>query len=298
VSAGSVRTLLARHGLAPRRDLGQNFLVDPDLARALVREAGVAPGDAVVEVGAGLGILSRALAEVADRVVSLEVDAGLVRLLEAEALLPANVALRHADALDVDLAALVAELGGPARPVRLVANLPYSVGSVVLRRVLDVRGSLAGWAVMVQKEVAGRLVAEPGSPDYGSLTVLHALTTRVRRTRDLAPRCFHPPPNVTSAFLRIEPRADAPLAEGELRELERVVRAAFGQRRKTLVNALRGGGLSPAPEPEAIRALLAGLGHDPRVRAERLSPEEHLALARGLRGPSGCLAGPAAGPGR
>ena len=283
MSAAEVRTLLERHGLAPSRDLGQNFLVDPDLARALVREAGVEAGDRVIEVGAGLGILTRALAEVAEHVVSLEIDSGLVRLLEAEAALPGNVSLRHADALQTDFAALAAELDGPAHPVRVVANLPYSVGSVVLRRVLDVRDSLAGWAVMLQKEVAERIVSGPGSRDYGSLSVLHALTTRVQRTRDLAPRCFYPPPGVTSAFLRIEPRRDSPLEAGELVRIERVVRAAFGQRRKTLVNALRGGGLVPALEPDAIRAALEELGHDPRVRAERLSAEDHLALARRLQ---------------
>jgi len=286
VSVGQVRTLLERHGLAPRRDLGQNFLVDPELARALVREAGVEPGDAVIEVGTGLGILSRALVEVAERVVSLEVDSGLVRLLEAEALLPERVSLRHADALEADLAALVAELGGPARPVRLVANLPYSVGSRILRRVLDLRHDLVGWSVMVQKEVADRIVAGPGSPDYGSLAVLHALVAQVRRTRDLAPRCFHPPPGVTSAFLRLAPRPDSPVAPGELAAVERVVRAAFGRRRKTLVNSVRGAGLVPAPEPATLRAALLELGQDVRVRAERLSPDEHLALARRLLGAS------------
>ena len=137
MSAATVRTLLERHGLAPRRDLGQNFLVDPDLARALVREAGVEPGCAVIEVGTGLGILTRALAEVAACVTSLEVDSGLVRLLEAEALLPEHVTLKHADVLATDLGALAAELGGGGRPVHLVANLPYSVSSPVLRRILD-----------------------------------------------------------------------------------------------------------------------------------------------------------------
>lgn len=285
MSASRIRALLERHGLAPSKELGQNFLVDPDLARALVREAGVEPGDRVIEVGAGLGILTAALAETAERVVSLEIDSGLVRLLETEGLVPANAELRHADALETDFEALAAELGGPGRPVRLVANLPYSVGSVVLRRVLDARGALAGWAVMLQKEVADRLVAEPGSAHYGSLAVLHALTCTVRRTRDLAPRCFHPPPGVTSAFLRITPREDAPLASEELAAVERFVRAAFGQRRKTLVNALRGAGLSPAPPPEAIREALEARGHDARVRAERLSPEDHLALARRLLAP-------------
>jgi 16S rRNA (adenine1518-N6/adenine1519-N6)-dimethyltransferase len=166
-----------------------------------------------------------------------------------------------------------------------VANLPYSVGSRVLRRALDLRGRLAGWAVMVQTEVAERLVAAPGSPDYGSLAVLHALCCDVRRVRELAPRCFHPPPKVGSSFLRLSPRSGSPLRAGELAWLERVVRAGFGQRRKTLVNALRGGGLVPAPDPEAIRAILLELGHDPRVRAERLSPEQHLELARRLAPP-------------
>jgi 16S rRNA (adenine1518-N6/adenine1519-N6)-dimethyltransferase len=243
----------------------------------------VAPGDAVIEVGAGLGILSRALAEVAGRVISLEVDAGLVRLLEAESLLPANVSLRHADVLATDLAALADELSG--RPIRLVANLPYSVGSRVLRRALDLRERLAGWAVMVQSEVALRVLAAPGSPDYGSLAVLHALCCRVRRLRVLPPRCFHPPPKVSSTFLGLSARPDSPLGPGELAWLEAVVRAGFGQRRKTLVNALRGAGLVPAPDPEAIRAILVELGHDPRVRAERLSPEQHLELARRLAPP-------------
>ena len=283
----SVRTLLERHGLSARRELGQNFLLDPELARALVRDAGVAPGDAVIEVGTGLGILSRALAEVAERVISLEVDAGLVRVLAAEALLPANVSLRHADVLASDLAALVDELAG--RPVRLVANLPYSVASLVLRRALDLREHLAGWAVMVQSEVAERVLAAPGSPDYGSLAVLHALCCRVRRLRELPPRCFHPAPQVSSTFLGLSLRPDSPLRPGELVWLERVVRAGFGKRRKTLVNALRGGGLVPAPAPEVVREVLAELGADPRVRAERLAPEQHLALARrlapGLREP-------------
>jgi 16S rRNA (adenine1518-N6/adenine1519-N6)-dimethyltransferase len=207
-----------------------------------------------------------------------------VRVLAAEALLPANVSLRHADVLATDLAALADELAGA--PVRLVANLPYSVASLVLRRALDLRERLAGWAVMVQSEVADRVLAAPGSPDYGSLAVLHALSCRVRRLRELPPRCFHPPPKIASTFLGLSARPDSPLRPGELPWLERVVRAGFGQRRKTLVNALRGGGL--APDPEALRAILAELGLDPRVRAERLVPEQHLRLARRLApGPGG-----------
>jgi len=280
MGARAVRALLERHGLRAGRDRGQNFLVDPDLARSLVRRAGVAPGDAVIEVGTGLGILTRALAETARRVVTVEVDAGLVRLLRAEALLPDNVELVHADVLRMDLAAAASALATEG-PVRAVANLPYSVGARVLRRLLDLRGTLAGWAVMVQKEVGERLRAAPGTPDYGSLAVLHALLARVEPVRELAPGCFEPAPRVTSAFLRVTPRDDAPLGDAELVSFERFARAAFARRRKTLVNALHGG-LDPAPDAEAIRTALATLGHDPRVRAERLPPEALLSLFRAL----------------
>ena len=150
MSAANVRDLLARHGLLARRDLGQNFLVDAALARKLVARSGAAPGDMVLEIGAGLGVLTCALAETAARVVSLEVDAGLVRALVTEGCLPANVDLRHEDALRADLAALLP----PAGAARVVANLPYAIAAPLLRRLLDLRERLEGWSVMIQREVA------------------------------------------------------------------------------------------------------------------------------------------------
>lgn len=278
MSTGSVRELLLRHGLAARRGLGQNFLVDPTEAERLVNLAGVGPDDAVVEIGTGLGILTRALAARARRVLTIEIDAGLVRALRAEDLLPATVELVHADALSVDLAAVVAGLGPR---VRLVANLPYSVSAPLLRRLLDLRGALLDWSVMIQRDVADRLVASPGSKDYGSLAVLHALTVEITRARQLGPRMFHPIPRVDSTFVRIAPLATGPLRGDELDWVERVVRAAFGQRRKTLTNSLRGAGL-PGLDAGRLEAACAEAQIDPRVRAERLSPERLLALARAL----------------
>ena len=279
MSASAVRAFLQRNGLQANRELGQNFLCDESLAKALVEKAGVEPGDHVLEIGTGQGILTRALAARAAQVVTLEVDSGLVRALRAEAALPANVTLLHADVLQVDLQELV---GAREAPVRLVGNLPYSISGPLLRRLLDLRDVLLDWSVMVQHEVAERLLAAPGSRDYGSLAVLHALTVEVARVRNVAPGCFHPRPQVRSTFLRIRPLATPALELAELPWVERVVRAAFSQRRKTLVNALQGGALDPAPDSGLLLAELELLGVDARARAETVPPESLLALARRL----------------
>jgi 16S rRNA (adenine1518-N6/adenine1519-N6)-dimethyltransferase len=284
MSLAGIRASLAEHGLHLSRDLGQNFLVDDELANRLALLAGVGEADCVIEIGTGLGGLTRALAARARRVVSLEVDSGLVRALRSDGALPGNVELLHADALKIDLSALVREERSAGSPVHLVANLPYSAASPLLRKLLDLRGELAGWAVMVQREMARRLVAAPGSKDYSSLTVIHRLTVDLHNAMDLSPRCFFPVPKVYSSFLRVVPRSHCELEQDELAPVERVVRAAFAQRRKTLVNSILGAGLSPAPSRQELEAALSQLDIDPRARAESLTPESLLELARALRG--------------
>lgn len=276
MSAAEVRALLARHGLRAQRSRGQNFLVDEALADRLVDLAGVGAGDAVLEIGTGLGVLTRALAARAARVVTLEVDAGIVRALRAEGTLPRGVDLIHADVLRSDLPALLDRLGSPAR---VVANLPYSISAPVLRRLLDLRGRLEDWSVMLQREVARRLLAPSGSRDYGSLGVLHALVVRVERKLELPPGCFYPVPRVRSSFLRIAPQR-APLVEpDELEAVEAIVRRAFGMRRKTLWSALRG----RVGSPDSLAKALDAAGIDRRARAEQLPPAAFVALARALR---------------
>ena len=279
MSRAEVRATLERRGLRAHKARGQNFLTDPRIAGQIAEDAPVGAGDAVIEIGPGLGVLTRALAARARCVVAIEIDAGLVRTLREEGSLPANVELVHADALEVDLAALAMRLGAP---VRVVANLPYAVSTPLLRQLLDLRGLLAGWLVLVQREVAARLVGKPGTRDYGSLAVLHALTVQIERVRDLPPHCFFPVPRVTSTLVRAIPLDPAPLAADELAELERVVRAAFGTRRKTLPNALRAG-LDPAPAMEVLHGVLDGLGIEHRARAEQQGPGALLALSRALR---------------
>lgn len=279
MTPAEIRGVLERHGLRASASLGQNFLADERLAAKLAAASGASSGDLVLEIGCGLGVLTRALAPRARRVVALEIDAGLVRAVRAEGLLPESVELVHADALEADLRGLLA--AEPA-PRRVVANLPYVVSSPLLRRLLDLRDLLAGWSVMLQREVAVRLLAAPGSRDYGSLAVLHRLTVRVERVLDVNPRCFWPVPAVTSTFLRIEPLEGAPGAE-PLARVERWARAGFAHRRKTLLNAL-GEALPDAGGGAAGHAaLLERAGIDPRARAESVPPERWLALAAAAR---------------
>lgn len=290
MNLGQTRELLERHGLRLSRELGQNFLVDASLAEELARRAGASEGDFVIEVGTGLGVLTRALASRVARVRTVEIDSGLVRALRAEALLPENVELVHADARELPWRAWIEEAAG--RPVRVIANLPYSVATPLLRQLLDLRDGLADWSVMIQREVAERLVARTGERAYGSLTVLHRLAADVDTLAMLAPERFFPRPKVESSFVRVWPRAGSPLAEGELLRVERVARAAFTQRRKRVTNGLARLAERSWPDDDKparrarLEAALGEAGIDPGLRPERIEPEAWLALARGPLGGS------------
>jgi 16S rRNA (adenine1518-N6/adenine1519-N6)-dimethyltransferase len=286
VTPTRLRELLDAHGLHLSRDLGQNFLVDADLADDLARRAGATASDFVIEVGTGLGVLTRAIAARAGRVRTVEIDSGLVRVLEAEQLLPANVELVHGDARRIDWAAWVDEAGGTT--VRVIANLPYSVATPLLRVFLDHRDRLADWSVMIQSEVAARMTAATGEEDYGSLAVLHHLTTDVEILAHLGPERFFPRPKVESAFVRVWPRKKSLLETGELERVEPIVRSAFGQRRKVVTNGLariaerRFSWLSKSEQREALERVLRTAGIDPRLRPERIEPQAWLALSRAL----------------
>jgi 16S rRNA (adenine1518-N6/adenine1519-N6)-dimethyltransferase len=163
--------------------------------------------------------------------------------------------------------------------VRIVANLPYSVSAPLLRAFLDLRGEVEDWSLMLQQDLVDRLLASKNTKEYGSLSVLHLLTVSVERKRTLKPGCFYPVPNVDSAFVRFTPRTDSPLQEGELARLERLTRAAFASRRKTLINSLRGSGFEFEGRAKPAERL-AEIGLDVRVRAEHVTPTQFLALSR------------------
>lgn len=283
-----LRALLDQYELHLSRDLGQNFLIDEDQAADLATRAGASPGDFVIEVGTGLGVLTRALAARATRVRTVEIDSGLVRVLEAESLLPENVELVHADAREVSWQSWIDEAKAP---VRVIANLPYSVATPLLRKMLDLRDGLEDWSVMIQSEVARRLVAETGEKDYGSLSVLHSLVADVDTIARVPPARFFPRPRVDSSFVRVWPRARSPLHAGELERVERVVRAAFSQRRKRVTNGLariaarRWPELSKADQRGELEGVLRSVSIDPGLRPERIEPLAWLELARRLDEP-------------
>jgi 16S rRNA (adenine1518-N6/adenine1519-N6)-dimethyltransferase len=258
----TVQELLARYDLVPRKALGQHFLADPNLVAKLVGLAGVEPGGWVVEVGAGTGTLTRALGEAGFPVVAYEVDERLRPLL-AEVLDGLdNVEVRFRDALAV----LPDELEGG--PWTLVANLPYNVGTPLLLKVLTGGPAVRRLVVMVQKEVADRLISGPGSRTYGIPSVVCALHAQVRREFSVGPQVFIPAPKVDSVVLTLERRVAPPHAA----RAAELASAAFNQRRKMLRRSLAGTVVSVAEILEA-----AGISGD--LRAEQLAPADFVALA-------------------
>ncbi len=275
-----VRSLAAALDLRPTKQRGQNFVIDANTVRRIVRDSGISEGDVVIEVGPGLGSLTLALLEVAARVVAIEVDPAL-----ADAL-PANIADRapgqverfevvQADALRID------QVPGPA-PTALVANLPYNVSVPVLLHLLALLPSLERGMVMVQSEVADRLVAPPGSRTYGVPSVKAAWFADLRRAGSVGRHVFWPAPNVDAGLVAWT-RREAPATSVSREDVFAVVDAAFAQRRKALRPALR----SLAGSAEASEQALTRAGIDPMTRGEQLRLEEFVRIAEELGRGSG-----------
>jgi 16S rRNA (adenine1518-N6/adenine1519-N6)-dimethyltransferase len=259
--------LLAEHGLRPDTDLGQHFLLDENLVDLAVREAAVGHGDVVLEVGAGLGVLTVALARAARAVHAVELDRRLEPALTAALAGHANVTVHWADAMRLDLGAL------RPPPTALVANLPYAIATPLVLESLWRAPSLDRWCVMVQREVADRWFAEPGGRLYGAPSVLLQLAVRPTFRRRVGREVFVPRPRVDSALVGFV-RIAAPPGEG----VRRLVRAAFSSRRKTLVNAVAQAGYDKA----AASGALAAAGLPPAARPEDLAPADFARLAEEL----------------
>jgi 16S rRNA (adenine1518-N6/adenine1519-N6)-dimethyltransferase len=266
-----LRAVIARHGIAARKSLGQNFILDLNLTRRIARAAGALETGTTIEIGPGPGGLTRALlAEGAKRVVGIERDPRcLAALADLTTLLPGRLKIIEGDALVLDPAAL------GERPRRIVANLPYNIATALLLKWLDRIEEYESLTLMFQREVAERLVAARRSPAYGRLSVLVQWLCDVRLLFDLPPRAFTPSPKVRSSVVQLVPRGE-PLAPAEKTTLERVTAAAFGQRRKMLRSSLKSLGVPTEPLCE-----IAGV--EPTARAEELSVTEFCALARALR---------------
>ncbi len=263
-----MRALAARHGIRPRKSLGQHFLIEPTLARRIVELSGVTPGARVLEIGAGLGSLTAALAAAGAAVTAVELDRALVPALEEVAAALEGVRVVLADALQADWGALLE--GGPWA---VVANLPYNVAVPVVLRLLDEEPRVERMLVMVQREVGERLAAVPGHPHYGAVSLRVAWRAEARVVRRVPRTVFWPEPNVESVLVEIR-RRPAPAGVDEAR-LFQVIRVAFAERRKTMRNALVRLGMSRGE----AEAALVRCGIRPEARPEELDVAAFATLA-------------------
>lgn len=282
-SLAELRGELGRRGLRLTKRFGQNFMVDPNLARAVVRAAGVGEGDVALEVGPGAGHLTAALLEAGARVVAVEIDAGLCRMLrerlgdEAGLRLVEGSVLAEGDALSGEVVEALREtMRAAGREAFLVAsNLPYNVGAAFLIALASSDLAWSGGAVTLQREVARRLAASPGTKDYGASSVMWQLMAEGRIERAIPPEVFWPRPEVDSALFTIKPRRDLDGAAAS-REFAEFVKALFASRRKVLRSGLAKA--VPSRTKAEIESALAAVGVDPGARAEDVAPEGLLGL--------------------
>ncbi len=272
--------MLRQQGLAPSKKLGQNFLVHQHTADRIVDLAEINRQDTVLEIGVGLGALTSPLARAAEKVIGLEADSGIIRLHEEQNDLPDNVRLIHQDVLKADFAELARQSGGR---LKIIANLPYSISSPFLFQLIEHQDKIDFAVVMLQKEVALRLLAEPGSKEYGVPTVLLATCATVAMLMQVKPEEFHPRPKVDSVIVRIAfqpvPERVQQLGTFDYSLLKHIVNKTFGQRRKTLLNGLTATGLL---SKQQLAECIASIGLAAAIRAERLTLEDFVHLTRAI----------------
>jgi 16S rRNA (adenine1518-N6/adenine1519-N6)-dimethyltransferase len=274
----SPSSLLRKYGIRPLKRLGQCFLCDRNIMEKIIRIADVRDADTVVEIGAGTGVLTAMIADRARRVIAVEVDRMLVDLLQKELGDRGNVEIIHADVLRFDFSTV--HPGGRqedrGQRLKVIGNVPYNISSQIVLRLLDHRHCIGRAVLMLQREVAERLAASPGTKDYGPLSVYVALYTEPTLESRVPASCFHPRPDVESRIIRLDIR-DEPLCRVDNADFfQRLVRTSFSKRRKTLLNNLKSSSLSISDD--RITAALSTLGIDGSRRAETLSVKEFAAL--------------------
>jgi len=269
------RAILAKYQIRPLKRLGQSFLSDPNIIRKIIEVSDIRRDETVVEIGAGLGVMTALMARRAERVIALEIDRALIPVLHEELKKYDNVEILHVDALKFEFRCR----GGAT--FKVVGNIPYNISSQILFRLLEAKDHISSMVLMFQKEVAERLVADPGSKTYGILSVIVRLYTVPAIVFNVSPQCFYPRPKVESAVVRMD-IPEKPLVEvDDDAFLLTVVRSAFSKRRKTILNNLK------APSRIGLRRedlleVLDSLGIDPARRAETLAPEDFVRLSNAL----------------
>lgn len=263
-----------------QKRFGQNFLIDTHVLNKIVREAGITKEDFVLEIGPGIGTLTQYLCEAAGEVAAVEIDANLIPILKDTLSAYDNVMVINEDILKVDIAALTQEKNG-GNPIKVVANLPYYITTPIIMGLLEGGAPLASITIMVQKEVAERMQAQPGTKDYGALSLAVQYYAKAEMVANVPPNCFMPRPNVGSAVIRLTRYAEPPVEVKNEKYLFAMIRASFNQRRKTLQN-----GLSHEPAlhltKEQVADALRKMGLSESIRGEALTLAQFAELSNRL----------------
>ena len=269
--------VIQKNEFAFQKRFGQNFLVDARVLDKIIQSAGVTKEDCVLEVGPGIGTMTQALSEAARQVVAVEIDDHLIPILQETLKECPNVKVIHGDILKTDVKAIADEYN-EGRPLHVVANLPYYITTPIIMGLFESGIPLKSITIMVQKEVADRMKAEPGTKDYGALSLAVQYYAEPYLAANVPPNCFIPRPNVGSAVIRLTRHEQPPVQVADERLMFRLIRAAFNQRRKTLANSLNNSQELSFPK-EQIQEAIEALGVSPSVRGEALSLEQFARLA-------------------
>ncbi|MBQ4518361.1 MAG: 16S rRNA (adenine(1518)-N(6)/adenine(1519)-N(6))-dimethyltransferase RsmA [Clostridia bacterium] len=276
-SKQSVRRQLAGEGLKPKKGLGQNFLTDDSVLLDIVEAAELDDNSCVLEIGPGMGVLTRELAKRAGKVVAVEIDTTILPILEKNVAEFSNVTIINQDILKVELDALLKEHFGD-RPVKVIANLPYYITTPIVMKLLEETNSIASVVIMIQKEVAERFSADSGSKDFGAITLAVQYHAEVSKVRDVSPECFEPVPKVWSSVIKLSLRGEPPVKVLDEALFFRLIKAAFAQRRKTFLNSVSAT-MGQDVTKEELRDILVQLGLGESVRGESLSIEQFAQIA-------------------
>ena len=275
----STRDLIKKYDFKIAKKFGQNFLVDESILKSIIDCSELSKDDCVLEIGPGLGVMTQALCEKAGKVLAVEIDRKLIPILKVSLFGIDNVKVINEDILKLDLKAVLEENFGDS-PVKVVANLPYYITTPIIMRLLEEKINFKSITVMVQKEVGERLAADPGGKDYGSLSVAVQYRCIPNKIMVVPPESFIPQPAVESMVVRLDSRDKPPVDLKDEKMYFRVVKASFGQRRKTLLNALSAGNLGKTKDE--LKELLVRNGIDEKRRGETLSLEEFARIANDI----------------
>lgn len=277
-----IQQMMKEHQFSARKKYGQNFLIDANILRQIVEAAQIGKEDLVLEIGPGLGALTQQLLMAADKVIAVEVDQMLIPILQENLKEYQNLVLLNEDVLKVDLDALLQKEGG-GRKAKVVANLPYYITTPIVAELLEKQKNLESITVMVQKEVAQRMQEGPGSKSYGALSLLVQYYAKAQLMMTVSSSCFIPKPDVDSAVIRLqiyEPN-ERPVQTAHEKEMFELIRAAFNQRRKTLINAV-GNAANLSYSKEQVRKALLDMGKEETIRGEALTLQEFADLTERL----------------